>query len=507
MEGSRTGKALKNVGFSILSQVLTLILSFVSRTCFIKFFGVEYLAVNGLFTDVLGLLSMADLGFTIAMVYSFYEPLANHDEKKLAGLITFYRRVYTYIAISVALIGISLLPILPYIINYDTTIQNVNLYYLISLFNVVISYLWVYRTAILTADQQEYRIKRISMTISTITTIIQIVVMYVFQNYIVYLLISTVFSVINNVIASRVATRLYPYIKNKVEITKQEKIYILKNLGSVFIFKASNVLINATDNILISILVSTVVVGYYSNYSMIQKQIMTFYSLLFTSMTASIGNLIVEESPENRYKVFQCQQSISFIFCIVLVPCFALLVNDFIAIWLGSSFIFNSLTLITICLNMYLACVLQPLWTYREATGLYRKTKWIMLICAIENIVLSIILGKLIGLAGILLASALSRLSTYIWYEPRILFKEYFEIGVKNYYLSIVKNFALIAIVFIIGSAIADKIIVDSIWIWLVKALIIGMFCFVSAVLAYWNSDGIVYIRKRIKALWNMYLT
>lgn len=499
MEGSRRKKALKNVSFNILSQALTLILAFISRTFFVKIFGVEYLGLNGLFTDVLGLLSMADLGFTIAMVYSFYEPLANHDEKKLAGLITFYKKVYMCIAFAVALIGILLLPILPYIINSKTIIPNVNIYYLISLFNVVISYLWVYKTAILTADQQEYRIKKISMITSIITTLVQILVIYVFQNYIIYLLISTVSSLVNNIIASWVATKLYPFIKIKVEITKQEKIDIFKNLGAVFVFKASNVLINATDNILISILVGTIVVGYYSNYSMIQKQIMTFYSLLFTSMTASIGNLIVEESPETRYKVFKCQQTMSFVLCLVIVPCFALLINDFIGIWLGNSFNFDSLTLIVICLNMYLACVLQPLWTYREATGLYRKTKWIMLICAIENIILSIILGKIMGLAGILLASALSRLSTYIWYEPRILFKEYFERGARDYYLSIVKNFAFIVIVFSIASLIANEITADSIWKWILKALIVGVFCVTFATLVYWNSEGIVYIRKRIK--------
>lgn len=501
MEGSRTEKALKNVNFSILSQALTLILSFVSRTFFIKFFGVEYLGLNGLFTDVLGLLSMADLGFTIAMVYSFYEPLANHDEKKLAGLITFYKRIYIYIAVAVALMGILLLPILPYVINYDTTIPNVNIYYLISLFNVVISYLWVYRTTILTADQQEYRIKKISMIMSLISTFVQIVIMYVYQNYIIYLLISTVFSIINNVIASWLALRLYPYTKVKVEITKQEKKDILRNLGSVFVFKASNVLINATDNILISILVGTVVVGYYSNYSMIQKQIMAFYSLLFTSMTASIGNLIVEKSPESRYKVFRCQQSMSFLLCIVLVPCFAFLINDFIEIWLGGSYQLDSFTVMIICLNMYLACILQPLWTYREASGLYRKTKWIMLICAIENVILSIVLGEIMGLAGILLASALSRLSTYFWYEPKILFKEYFGIGAQNYYLNIVKNFALVIVVFVIVGAMISRMIVDSIGMWIVKAFIVGIFCAAIAIFFYWNSDGVVYIRNRMKGL------
>ena len=178
MTDSRVKKSTYNMIAGFLNQFLTLVFSFVSRTVFISALGKEYLGLNGIFADVLNLLSMADLGFNTAMVYSFYEPLANHDEKKLAGLVTFYRRVYTYIAISVAVIGISLLPILPYIINYDTTIPNVNIYYLISLFNVVISYLWVYRTAILTADQQEYRIKKISMTTSIITTIVQIVVIF-----------------------------------------------------------------------------------------------------------------------------------------------------------------------------------------------------------------------------------------------------------------------------------------------------------------------------------------
>ena len=499
MAGSRTEKALKNVVFGILSQLLTLVLSFISRTCFIRFFGIEYLGLNGLFTDVLGLLSMADLGFTIAMVYSFYEPLANHDEKKLAGLITFYRKVYTYIAVVVAGVGILLLPVLPYVINYDTTIPNVNIYYLISLFNVVISYLWVYRTAILTADQQEYRLKKITMVIGAATTVIQIVVMIVFQNYILYLLVSVGSSLINNLISSWTATKLYPFIKNKIEISKQEKIDILRNLGSVFVFKISNVLINTTDNILISILVGTVAVGYYSNYSLIQNHIMRIYSLLFTSMTSSIGNMIVEESPQKRYKVFNCQQSISFIACIIIIPCFALLSDDFISIWLGNRYSLDSLTLVAICLNMYLACVLQPLWTYREATGLYRKTKWIMLICAAENIFLSVILGKMLGLAGILFATALSRLSTYIWYEPRILFKEYFEISARNYYLSIIKNCVLIVLTLMVGYIAGKMIIVDSIWKWILKAVITGSICAIFALISYWKSDGVIYIRARMK--------
>jgi O-antigen/teichoic acid export membrane protein len=363
----------------------------------------------------------------------------------------------------------------------------------------VISYLWVYKTAILIADQQEYRIKKISIAVNFTITIVQILVMCSLKNYIVYLLVNAIGSLINNIIASHVAESLYPYIKEKVEITHKEKIDIFKNLGSVFVYKISNALMNATDNVLISMLVGTVVVGYYSNYTMIQNQIMTFYRLLFTSMTASIGNLIVTELPERRYKVFKCQQSISFVICLIIVPCFALLANDFIAIWLGERYILDKTTLNIICLNMYLACVLQPLWTYREAAGLYRKTKWIMLICSFENIILSIVLGKIIGLKGILLASALSRLSTYIWYEPKILFRDFFCTNPKGYYVSMLKNLVIIIGILFVGEMLSDLIIIDGILKWIIKAFAIGIICSIVALFNYWNSDGIMYIRSKVR--------
>ena len=501
MSDSRTEKAIKNIVFSFLSQLLTLILAFVSRNCFIRYFGVEFLGLNGLFSDVLGLLSMADLGFAIAMVYSFYEPLANHDEEKLAGLVTFYKKVYMFVATAVLLIGLLLLPLLPYIIKTETSIPRVKFYYLISLLNVVFSYLWVYRTAILTADQQEYRLKKVSMFISTLSTAVQISVMYFTRSYVIYLMISTVFSILNNIIASRLAVRLYPYITKNISISKEEKILIFKNMGSVFLFKISNVLINATDNILISTLLGTAIVGYYSNYSLIQRQLLTFYSLLFTSMTASIGNMVVQESREKRYRIFDSQQSLSFVICLFLVPCFALLADDFITIWLGKEYCLDNMTMMAICMNMYLACVLQPLWTYREATGLFKKTKWIMLICAVINLILSVLLGKLMGLSGILFASAFSRLLTYVWYEPRILFREYFGISSRKYYLNIAKNFVVILIVLGVGNELSSVIKVNSLLDWIIKASIIGSFSMGFSLFVYRKSQGLSIIFEKIRLM------
>lgn len=261
---------------------------------------------------------------------------------------------------------------------------------------VVASYLCIYKTTILMADQKGYLVTKVAIYTNFIKTILQIISIIVWKNYIIFLSVGTIITIGNNVYASRIADKTYQFINKKSTISNYEKKHIFNNLGSVFLYKVSAMLLNATDNILISILISTAMVGYYSNYLLLQTKIVAIISLVFTSMTASIGNLIVTENSEKRFKVFKCEQSISCFICGIVVPCYILLADDFIRIWLGSEYQLGFAMSCAVGLNMYLSCVMQPLWSYREATGLYRKTKWIMVICAMINIGLSIILGKTI---------------------------------------------------------------------------------------------------------------
>lgn len=486
---SRTQYAIKNIGFSTYNKILSLILSFVSRTVFIHYLGSGYLGLNGLFGDVLNLLSMADLGFGVAMAYSFYEPLAHDDKRKVAALVTFYKRAYTVIALVVTVVGLLLIPFLPYLINLDKPIAHINLYYLFSLANVVASYVSVYKTTILSADQRNYVVVKITMITSIIQTVLQIAVIILFKSYLTYLIVGTFFVWFNNVYASHVASKEYPYINEKVELKKSDRQDIYKNISSVFIYKVANVLLTATDNLLISVLVGTVAVGYYSNYQMIQTRVIEFYTLLFSSITASIGNLIITEGYDKRYQVFNTGQSISFITSGIIVPCYTILINSFIGIWLGPKYVFNVWTTLAIGLNTYFSCVMQPLWSYREATGLYRKTKWIMVICAIENLVLSVVLGKMWGVAGILFASAFSRATTYIWYEPKILFKEYFNRGTKKYYQDLLVNLLFVLALIAIGVFIIKIIVPKNFVVWCVAAVIIFALSSSSALFAYRKTE------------------
>ncbi len=499
MEEGRIKKSATNIVFGYMNQILSLVLSFVSRTVFVYYFGAEYLGLDGLFTDVLGLLSLADLGFGTAMVYSFYKPLAEKDYDKIAALTTFYRRVYWIIGATVAVLGIAVYPLLPWLINLDTHIPNISVYYFLALANVVLSYVCVYKTSVLTADQKGYMISRISMVISLLSTAVRVLAVVLTQNYILYLVLGVITSLGQNLLASHRAQKEYPFLRKRVELSGEERKGILGTIGSVFLYKLFSVLMNATDNLLTSVMVGTVVVGYYSNYHMLQDKLAMLYTLVFTSMTASVGNLIVTEKEEKRYEVFNCQQSVSFIICAIVVPCYVILINDFIRIWLGAQYVLTGATVVAIGLNMYLSCVLQPLWSYREATGLYRKTKYIMLLCAALNLILSVIFGKLWGLAGILFASNVARLFTYIWYEPKVLFKEYFGRSPGSYFGSLAGNLLLITAVSGAGLAVGQFLSPGSFLMWFVKACCVGVGCVTVALLAYSRSSGVKLLVTRAK--------
>ena len=495
---SRRLNSIRNIIFGYGNQILTMVLSFIGRTVFIQVLGEGYLGINGLFSDVLMMLSMADLGFGTAMVYSFYKPVADRDEKKIAALIHFYKKIYNFIAISVAVIGIALVPFLKYLVNLEQGIPYIEVYYLFFLANTVVSYLFVYKTSIINASQKNYLVSQYQAIVNIVKTVVQILVLIIFHNYFVYLFVNILATIVNNLIASHKADMLYPEIKKSQEkLDAQTKKSIFENMKSIFLYKVSGVALNGTDNTLISIIVGTVWVGIYSNYNMVLNVLNNFINIIFSSVTASVGNLIVTEKPEKRYEVFKILQTISLIIAACAVVVMYSLINDLIYVWLGEKFVLNNHVLIAIMCNFYLVNILRPIWAYREATGLYMQTKYVMLIAAGINIVLSIVGGIFFGMSGILFSSAIARLSTYFWYEPKLLFKEYFEKNVKGYYLSLVKNLVLIVILTLVISEIGKGILVDTWGKLFLKAIVVGGVTVVAVVCAYIRT-------KECKMLWEM---
>lgn len=486
MTEGRIKNSVRNISYRFVSQVASIVLKFVSRTIFISILGVEYLGINGLFSEILQMLSLADLGFGTAMVYSMYKPLAEHDEKRLGQLVALYKKIYTIIAITTTVIGISLVPFLKYLVNMDKDIPYLKVYYLLYLANTVSSYLVVYKTCILNADQKNYLISKYNTIFSFISLIVTSVFLLITHNFMIYLIAQVAVTYANNFYVSHVAEKQYPYINNKVEkLPKEEGKQIFQNVKSVFIYKVANTLVGSTDNTLISVLIGTIAVGFYSNYCMIVNNITLFINIIFSSVTASIGNMVVEANKKKNYDVYCLMQFVSFLLSSIAIAVTYLVINDLINVWLGEKFVLEPLVSLAIALNMYFSVVLMPIWSYREATGMYLQTKYVMVATAVVNLLVSIVLGKILGLAGILFATSIARISTYFWYEPRLLFKQFFGEKVWNYYKGIIKNIVVTFTVTVICSLVFQKFVVMSWGDFFIKAVGVSICALLLTIVLY----------------------
>lgn len=487
---NRTNKSMRNITYGIIEKIVILLLTFVRRKLFIMYIGVEFLGINGLFTEILGMLSMADLGLGTAMAYSFYKPLAEKDTKKISALITFYKKLYNYIALAVAIIGVALVPFLKYIVNTDKDISHLTLYYLIFLSNTVVSYLFVYKSSIISADQKGYLISSYSVWVNVGKLIVQTIFLVLTKNYVVYIIMDVVGTVVNNFIISYNANKYYPYIKKKVQLDKTERKSIIANLKSVFIYKVSSVFMNSTDNTIISMLIGTVWVGYCSNYTTVTVNITAFVTIIFTAITPSIGNLVVQSEPKKRYAVFSLMQMVSFCLAGIFTACVYVEINDLVTLWIGKKFIIDNIIVISLLINFYLGISLQPLWSYRSGTGLYNQTRYVMFICAIINVALSIILGKIMGVSGIFFASFISKILTYVWYEPYLLFKQYFNSSSIRYYIEQIINLLLTIMCIIVSLKITSWINEVTVLNLFIKLIITGLISSVIFLIRYiWTKE------------------
>ncbi len=302
----RIQNSLKNILFGLSGQIISIGMGFIVRTVFIYTLGIEYLGVDGLFTSILLMFSLANLGFDTAIIYSLYRPLAEKDIYKIQALMNLYQKAYRIIGVVVLLIGLSLLPFLDHLMNADTTIKDINIIYLLFLISSVSSYYFVYKQSIIIADQSNYIISKIHTLFIIISNALQIVLLIIISDYIVVLLSQLTLKVIENVYIANKANKLYPFLKekNNAKLSKVDRREFFENLYSLLLYKISGVVINATDNIIISKFIGVIWVGVYSNYLLILNTLNTLLGYFFYSITASVGNLNVKENAEKNILFF-----------------------------------------------------------------------------------------------------------------------------------------------------------------------------------------------------------
>lgn len=433
---TRTANAIKNIKFSMLGQVIGILLNFLTRTIFVNILGAEYLGLNGLFTNILSILSFAELGIGSAIVYSMYKPLANKNEAEIRALMNLYKKAYSCIGIIIIVAGSILTPFLEFLIRDIPDILNIRILYLIFVVNSGTSYFFSYKRSLLIADQKKYIESIYYYLFYIIRNVLQIIFLIYTKQYIVYLLIQFIITFLENICISRKVDKMYPFIKvksfSKLDLDVSNT--IIKNIKAMIFHRVGSIAVTGTDNILISKFISIKVVGLYSNYLLIINALNQIYNLVFQSLIASIGNLGVTETNEKKEFIFKCIDFIGFwIFSFSSISLIILL-NPFIKLWIGQDYIFNLSTVILIVISFYLTSMRKSVLTFRDALGLFWYDRYKPILEAALNLTASIILAKVMGLNGIVLGTIISTLFTCFWVEPYILYKYAFKSSVKSYF-------------------------------------------------------------------------
>lgn len=423
---SRMKNSIRNILTGVVGYFFSVVFSFIGRTIFIRTLSAEYLGINGLFSNVLNMLSLAELGISSAIVYALYLPLTKKDEKTISALMNFYRTAYKIIGCVVAVIGCALIPFLPVIVGETPNIkENIYLIYVLYLFNTSSSYFFSYKFSLLSADQKHYLVSGWSYIISYITTIVQIVILVTTHNYLVYLIIQFSSVLIYNIILSMITDKQYPFLKkyHSERIDTKTKIELVKNVKALVIIKISGMLVTSTDNIIINIFNGLSITGITSNYTLLSNTINSVLTQIFNGITASVGNFNAIKNDDEKYKLFNQINFLNFWFYGWSGICLVILSNPFIRIIWGDEYVAPLSIPLAIGINLYVLGMQNATWTFKSTLGLFNYGKYVLLGTAGINLVLSCVLGKIWGVFGILIATSIARCCTNVWYEPYAVFK------------------------------------------------------------------------------------
>lgn len=442
---ARIENSLKSIAVSFLGYVIRILVQFASRTVFILTLGKEYLGFSGLFSSILMLLSLAELGINTGIIYHLYEPIAQKDHEKIKALLKLYQKAYCFVGCSIGVMALLIIPFLPYLIKNPPDIPHLTWIYLFYAANSVLSYFFSYKRSIITADQKQYVISAYSSFCLIGMHLFQIIALLITKNYFVYLSLMLFFTLLENVLLSKKADRLYPYLKEHGvrPMTREEIAGIVDNIKALFLHKIGVVIIQGTDNLLLSKFFGLIVVGVYSNYTMITGALNSVTGIIYSSIAPSVGNLNVTESSETKLVIYNRIQFLTqwlFGFCSICLIC---LLNPFITLWLGADFVLPLPIVLVICVNYYLEGMRQPITISRSAMGLYIYARYKPVVEAALNLAISILLARQMGVIGIFLGTTISFLLTSFWIEPAVMYHHVFDLPFRVYLCEYLRSTAI----------------------------------------------------------------
>lgn len=450
-------KTLKNSLFAIVANISNILISFFAQRIFLSILNAEYLGLNGLFSNIISMLAIFELGIGNAITFSLYKPLTKDDKPTIKALMNFYKKAYRIIAVVVSVVGVGITPFLPFLIKEVTIDINIYIVYLMFVADVVCSYLLTYRRSILYADQKNYQINIIHIGYLAVMNALQLSILALTKNYYLYLGIKIVMRVVENYVIHLVVRKQYPYL-NKLDNAKLDKTIekdIFKKIKALLFHKIGAFIVLGSDNLIISKFIGLVEVGLYSNYYLIINATNQLVGQAITALTPTIGHKLALEKSEKTYTAFKKTRFAGFIMSCFISVGFFCCIQPFVTVWLGEQYLLGILTVAALSFNMFQKLQRYAYSTFKEAAGIYHEDRFVPLIESVLNIVASIMLLRFFGIAGVFMGTIVSGLALWCYSYPRFVYKKLFS---RSYFAYARETLGYIA-VFVLSAGLSYLVI------------------------------------------------
>jgi O-antigen/teichoic acid export membrane protein len=432
----RLEQTIKNIKYTTISYMLNNILKFIVRMIFVQALPIEYLGINGLFSNIITVLSLAELGVGPAIVYSLYGPLAQKDKETVKSLMYMFKKAYLRIGLFIIIAGLCVTPWLDWFIKGDSNIPDLQWFYVIFLLNTGVSYFYAYKRNLLIADQKQYVSTVNECSWQIIMSIAQIFALKICPSFWPYTLLILAATVGENFTIARKADKAYPLlletdIKPLGTVVKHT---VFKNVSAIIFHKVGDIVVFSTANVILAKFIGLAAVGLYSNYYLIINAINNFTWHLFSAITASVGNLVAVEKIEKKQKIFKIIEQLTGWFAAVLSVGMYMMLNPLIELWLGKEYLFSETLLIWIIVSFYLSYMRKAVCMFKDASGLFWNDRYKPLAESVINIIASVYLTIHYGIIGVVWGGIISTVAAPLWVEPYVLFGNELHLSLKYYF-------------------------------------------------------------------------
>ncbi len=500
----RVKSATRNITFGYVGQLATMIMSFILRKIFIMHLSETLLGVNSLYSNILSILNMAELGIGTALNFSLYGPVARGEKEKIKSYMKMYQRAYYFIAVVVAVIGIAISPFLRFLVKNPegTTLRDLTIYYFIFLFNTVSSYFVAYKYSLINAEQKNYIQTNIITITKVVTVFFQIIVVVVTENFYLFLITDAVIQLIQKIFVSRFLDNMYPYLREKdvKPLEQEESDAVWRKTKALVFHKVGDVARLQTDAIIISSFIEIAMAGVVDNYNLIISSVSNFVNIIFNSVISSFGNLIATESREKQLSMFKVYRFFaSWVYGFSCVG-FMVLITPLIRILFGDAWILAPAAVYCILTDYYFKGDRIVLSNYKTAAGVFEQDKYLALIQGVVNLVVSIWLVQTpLGITGVYVGTIVSGLIANIT-KPIIIYKVCFDKSSLSYFADTLKYLCSLIFTLVVCSFISTRVLANlNIVTFIIMGIIITVVFNGAYLILYGRSQEFRYLFSKVK--------